>query len=697
MNGGNIVGRRGHMGDTEQNGAAAERAKADLIGAAPRPRLYLRIAVTGHRGPPRLDADVVRPGIARAYDICADMLRQQHEGQSGFYSGARAELGLVSALAEGADQIAVDVFTARANPTWLASRVEAVIPFDIDGYAATIVDQAAAARMREMASRADARLMLSDGSPDCTAAGPDDHEKHWRAQRYAAVGDILVCQADVLIAVWNGVASTELGGTGWVISSALREGTPVLWVHSLTGAVRLLAPGSRYGDLMGEAAKAQGSLPAESPEAVVRLHGAINPLLAPAFDEIAGPGENHFDGYASSRRSYNSFFDAGGDGRSPMRRTWATAYSRLLWLTGAYVAREAPHGAGAASQASTQHHQRGWPSDRWPGWTIDCVNMPKPLHQISGESSEANRLRDSIARPWASFDTIATRLGHIYRSSYVLTFLFAAITVLLALTGQFVHSHQPIVTILEWTSLAIAGASFVLSRYFKVHDRWVIARDIEGQLRAGWNLAQLGLGGRRALKRKSFPWPAWAVQGWVGFVGVPDAQTTPAYLAQLAEHMREAAVADQIGYHRSNAERLHMLHHTLELAGKVAFVLTPWAGLFAFLHHFEVSWAPHVSHEIVVLFGAGMPAIAAAVAGLRYQGDFLRFATRSHRTAEDLERVETALKGFVARMEDPLIAAGDKRNAFVELRDILLELEAVLIADLQDWRYVYSARPNPEP
>ncbi len=98
-----------------------------------------------------------------------------------------------------------------------------------------------------------------------------------------------------------------------------------------------------------------------------------------------------------------------------------------------------------------------------------------------------------------------------------------------------------------------------------------------------------------------------------------------------------------------------------------------------------------------MFFGAGLPAIAAAVAGLRYQGDFLRFATRSRRTAHDLGAVEAELTKFIERMEDAKVCDKDKRQGFAELRDIILSLESVLIADLQDWRYVYAARPNPEP
>lgn len=679
----------------ESAAPAEEAAPRDVtpLGLAPRPRLYLRLAVTGHRDAARLNESNVRRGFARAFDACADIVRLQHESAPGLYAGDGAELVLLSALAEGADQIAVDVFTARENPGWLRPRAEVVIPFDIDGYASTMDDAAARARMREMAKAASACMVMADGSPDPGKAD-DPHETHWRNHRYAMAGDILIRQADALIAVWDGVPSTAMGGAAWVISGALREGMPVLWVHAQDGRVRLLTPPSPHGELLGAAARSGGSLDLDAADAVASFHSSLAPLLAPTFDGDAAE-EHDFDAYARSQRSYRSFFGNGGRTRKPKLKTWATAYSRLLWLTGSYVGHETR--AANGEPAETVAH-RAWPASKWPGWRIDCAYTPMPARREFLKDWSNDRLRESVALPWITFDTMATRLGHVYRSSYVITFLFAALAVLIALSGLLVPAdRQPYMSILELGALLIAGCSFFFSRHFRVHDRWVIARDVEGQFRAAWNLAQLGLGGRRALKRVAAPWSTWAMQAWVGGVGLPHMNATRDYLARLAAYLRETAVADQIAYHRSNAERLHMLHHTLERAGKIAFFLSPWLGVIEIAHHLGFSRAPEVPSGLVVFFGAGLPAIAAAVAGLRYQGDFLRFATRSRRTAHDLGAVEAELTKFIERMEDAKVCDKDKRQGFAELRDIILSLESVLIADLQDWRYVYAARPNPEP
>ena len=66
---------------------------------------------------------------------------------------------------------------------------------------------------------------------------------------------------------------------------------------------------------------------------------------------------------------------------------------------------------------------------------------------------------------------------------------------------------------------------------------------------------------------------------------------------------------------------------------------------------------------------------------------------RSRRTALELTEIDSGLERLCARIE-----AGDARKtALAELRAILIALEAILNDDLEDWRYVYSVRGNPDP
>ena len=93
----------------------------------------------------------------------------------------------------------------------------------------------------------------------------------------------------------------------------------------------------------------------------------------------------------------------------------------------------------------------------------------------------------------------------------------------------------------------------------------------------------------------------------------------------------------------------------------------------------------------VTLICAGLPALAGALLGIRFQGDFERFAERSDQTRKELNKIDTRLAVLVKRepttFEQPL---------YEELVLIVQDLLNVFEKDIEDWRFVYSARPNPE-
>jgi hypothetical protein len=98
--------------------------------------------------------------------------------------------------------------------------------------------------------------------------------------------------------------------------------------------------------------------------------------------------------------------------------------------------------------------------------------------------------------------------------------------------------------------------------------------------------------------------------------------------------------------------------------------------------------------NLAAFFGAVLPAVAAAAAGIRFQGDFERFAMRSKDTAgrlktlaERAEQIKTTAEGCGTE------ACTGQPPLFEPLLDLLLDTQAVLDEDLADWRFAYAARP----
>ncbi len=162
----------------------------------------LRVGVTGHR-PDRL---------ARA-DL-PELRAQVAEVLSSLQAGIRGQVTLISALAEGADQLAAEVAVA-AGLRWVCP-----LPFPLETYDRDFSSGGALRSFRTLLAQAAEveELPGSRGSPDTEAAA------------YAAVGVRIGDRADVLLAIWDGAPSRGAGGTADVVGQARRAGVPAVWI-----------------------------------------------------------------------------------------------------------------------------------------------------------------------------------------------------------------------------------------------------------------------------------------------------------------------------------------------------------------------------------------------------------------------------------------------------------------------------------
>ena len=134
------------------------------------------------------------------------------------------ELRLLTGLAAGADQCAA---LAAVRARW---EVHAIIPYSTDLYRAGLGEslvkgdpmaQAAAAKRAEDIFDAFTRPLAGNSPAGASPAPPaervctladwhedgamaDDVREYWRSRRYRTLGQVLVRQADLLIAVWDG-------------------------------------------------------------------------------------------------------------------------------------------------------------------------------------------------------------------------------------------------------------------------------------------------------------------------------------------------------------------------------------------------------------------------------------------------------------------------------------------------------------
>ncbi len=193
----------------------------------------LRLGITGHRDPSDVPA-VSASTMSSILAVTALFGNAGHRRARGVRAVPTTPLRLriVSALAEGADRIAVDAaFEAapRSAPgagqssssSW-TGELSAVIPYDI----ATYRDHDCGS---EPSRQEFDRLIGLDPKPRTLHRGrPVDETQrdHW----YRDVGHHVADRCDVLIALWDGSDNGKPAGTAATVNYALGHGTPVLWV-----------------------------------------------------------------------------------------------------------------------------------------------------------------------------------------------------------------------------------------------------------------------------------------------------------------------------------------------------------------------------------------------------------------------------------------------------------------------------------
>ncbi|MCB2078274.1 MAG: hypothetical protein KDE55_11330, partial [Novosphingobium sp.] len=323
-------------------------------------------------------------------------------------------------------------------------------------------------------------------------------------------------------------------------------------------------------------------------------------------------------------------------------------------------------------------------------------------------------------------DAIATRLGHLYRSTYVAIFLLAALAVGFALAFIFNKDFKPAFVLGELIVLAIAfglsrsGSSSGRNR----HQRWLDARLVAESLRGEQLASWAGLSGRRVIESQpeaedddghGEPRVIWTPFFANAVSALPDLPrgTMDAPRIGLLARATGNVIDDQLVYHRTNARRLGKFHHLLDVWGLTAIIVSGAISLLylvaaavehGWLGDYDcfVGWLePHYNFlSGLAAFAGGVgPAFAAALMGIRYHGDFERFANRSKQTAQVLEGLAGRAKAVAGRAGRAAEKQADAATPplFEELSALILDTQATLDEDLDDWRFAYTARPVPMP
>ena len=163
---------------------------------------------------------------------------------------------------------------------------------------------------------------------------------------------------------------------------------------------------------------------------------------------------------------------------------------------------------------------------------------------------------------------------------------------------------------------------------------------------------------------------------------------TQAYLSMALRDMLDAHVTRQRDYHLAKARRLTNVHRNLDRLAERLFMLAivavggslllVEADAMSFLSRAAVATAS----KWLDFFDVLLPTLGGAIAGVRYFGDFERFAAISEVTANKLD-------GVHARIQ-PLLDSTDAALDYGLISDIAHAADDTVVGEIENWQAVFG-------
>ena len=623
-------------------------------GPDPRPRIAIRVGITGHRDIFTAYAEngaAIRSQIAVALAAIRDAANAVAavNRESRAYREEPPLLRMISPLAEGADRLAAE------EASRLGYRLLAPLPFAQPEYEKDFETEESKTEFRRLLARADAE--------EGTIALDGGRGKATGDQSYYAVGRFVVRSADVVIAVWQRDRPAGLGGTADIVTFALRTGVPVLWIPAdAPAAMRLLVERDALELPMPSTADALDDL-------ADHLKALLEPPAALPEDETVAVGI--WRGLRGRLRRLP--YQAG----SPLQQFYD---ERVRPSKGPMLAFERFRRLFTLPRGGSQRHAAVAPS-----YTVRQALTPPQLEKIAAYE----RIRDRA-------DAVALFYSHCHRSTFLALFVLGAAALTCAGLAFAVDPGWPFV-LLEIASLAAIGGLVAMDRIRRWHDRWIDYRILAELMRQMAYLVLLGrtlpinraailsTHGARTARRQD--WVLWYFSAAVREIGVPAARYEAEYLRSVRGRYVDGLLAEQIEFHELNASRAGTVARRLGTLGLLCFAGTFLAALtkIALLVFAADQSAGSVAHraiEALAVLGVALPALSAAAFALRAQAEFEIVAKNS-------ERLHRRLRQIAERLSHLPLAGPLSTERLVEE---IYGAGAMMIADVEDWVALFDVK-----
>ncbi len=620
---------------------AAPTRRDDRAGP-PRPNMVLQFGITGHR-PNRLKPEAVArlpQDFASLFQQSLAVMQDIWRTNGEFFSTDAPRLRLISALAEGSDRIAA---LAASNA---GLEIACPIPFARDEYAKDFATAQSKEEFHALLARAATVL-------EFPSARASDAEAE---RAYEAAGLITLRQCDILLAVWDGKPPSGRGGTAEVVFRALDARIPVIWFCSEgVSPPRLLCPSWKVN--RDSWTNATEELNAAS----------LTTLLKSALEPPPDAGQNGHGPMPPLARLRDYFAER------MTRFTTAIAYHAMLMAL--FVRR----------LKLRDMVKRALLEETANSWRIYWDKLPK-IAPISRQ-----RLGTILQPRFAWADGLATRYGQLHRSSYVISFAFAAAAVSMGVAELFGGPSELVFVSFELVFIVLIATTVGIGRQQRWHERWVDYRHLAELLR---HMRILALTGSSTMEMRTAhhereidrdpgaAWVNWYYRATVREIGMVGASPDHVYCVKIASLLQTTEIVEQWKYHSDNEVLIERIDYRLELIGTSLFVLTALICVSHLVNHF-VPLPEFLVSEALVLASALFPAIGAACFGIRVHGEFSRIAHRSHMMKQRLGEMMRAIEQ----------AETDPNVSLASVAHLSETATHIMMLDVSDWRSVFREKP----
>jgi hypothetical protein len=604
------------------------------------PKLILRVGVTGHR-PDKLedmDSEILNQKLTEIFEQLKTIVQKAKDKAHDAFADHSPLLYLISPLADGADQIVADKATEEGF------ELQCPLPFFTqDG---TNEKQQPYGKHLQ-----DAIVFQLDGSSENSA------------EAYEAAGRMVLQHSDVLIAIWDMNDPRGTGGTGQIVKEALKSWIPIIWISSMKPhETKLLVPDKDE--------------PWEKKDILWLEDNLLQTLIPPS--KVEEVDSNHHAHKSDLRNEYNQeiILPFG-------KKFWGKFFQELLHLRLLL-----PQG---------KREEQDWKKE------INDWGDKFSQETRSNLKEVVERIENKINAHYEYADELANRYSNLYYAGFWWNYLVSGFAVMSAFLIFVSEIYRPafveIFAVAEFLALASIMLVYFLDKKGRWYDRRIDYRLLAEMIRQTHFLATLGrippILAPQAIHTHygdpSGSWVHWHYLTVVKQIGLPRTKLTSEYLRAVARLIK-FETNEQAEYHEGKSAENFKINHWLHVSAVSMFFIVALACIFHLFFE-KIVLIPHFGHTLhlhenavkalLSFFAIVSPALGAAFAGIRSQGEYERIARHS-----------AAMADYLREKSEQLNTLEHETNLnSSSLAKVVEDIAEKRIEEVLDWRIVFHKRP----